>query len=171
MNKDIKLLLGIIAICEIVLIVIILFVVPINNIISPDDGGRNHISKEINDLFKTDSKISIDPETRLVNIKQGSTGKFAVDIKNLVVNDSGSFFSYAVIYRQSNCNLNKKEAENLIFSGNEREEIFLSSGENSTQRVSLKIPLDTPLCLVRFEINVTKENTYYASDFIDVKIN
>jgi hypothetical protein len=159
--------------------VLILGIVLIKNIFSSAksvvDLTDQQLRSEINKLFSEDSKISIYPSTRLVEIKQETTDGVGVGIKNLLTGASGDKkFSYVVAVSdtdiQSKCGINSAAAEEWIVTGRAEEDIPIPSGDFSTQKILFEIPTGAPLCTVRFRINVDAEGTAYATDFFDLKV-
>jgi hypothetical protein len=136
--------------------------------------GEPRLREEINKLFSENNKISIYPRTRLIEIKQGHTDGFGISIKNVLVNSTkDKEFSYIVSIYDSElkekCGIDGKTAENWIVEKSERnipipfEDIFM-------QKIIFEIPLNAPLCTIRYRVNITTSNIDYATDFIDVKI-
>ncbi len=159
--------------------VLILGIVLIKNIFSSAKGvvdlTDQQLRDEINKLFSEDSKISIYPGTRFVEIKQEETGGVGVGIKNLLVGATGNkAFSYTVAVSdagiQEKCGITKEVAEAWITTGKAEEDIPIPPGDYSTQKVLFEIPTGSPLCTIRFRINVEADDAAYATDFFDVKV-
>ncbi len=159
--------------------VLILGIVLIKNIFSSAKGvvdlTDQQLRDEINKLFSEESKISIYPSTRLVEIKQDSTDGVGLGIRNLLTGASGNKkFSYEVAVSDSNlnekCGINAETAEGWIVTGQAEEDIPIPSGDFSTQKVLFEVPVGAPLCTIRFRINVNADGAAYATDFFDLKI-
>jgi hypothetical protein len=181
MNKKGQMEMSVGTIVTIVLLVtvLILGVVLIKNIFTSAKGvvdlTDQQLRNEVNKLFSEDSKISIYPSTRLVEIKQETTDGVGVGIKNLLTGVSGDKkFSYVVAVSdtdiQSKCGVNAQTAEGWIVTGRAEEDIPIPSGDFSTQKVLFEIPTGAPLCTVRFRINVEAAGVAYATDFFDLKV-
>jgi len=159
--------------------VLILGVVLIKNIFTSAKGvvdlTDQQLRNEVNKLFSEESKISIYPSTRLVEIKQDTTDGVGIGIKNLLTGASGNKkFSYTVGVSdtdiQSKCGVDAGTAEAWIVTGRAEENIVIPSGDFSVQKVLFEIPLGSPLCTIRFRVNVQADGTAYATDFFDLKI-
>jgi len=137
--------------------------------------GEPRLREEIDKLFSENNKISIYPRTRLIEIKQGHTDRFGIGIKNVLVNSTkDKEFSYIVSVYESElkkkCGIDGKTAEDWIVSGKSEKEIPIPFEDIFTQKIVFEIPLGSPLCTIRYRVNVTEDGTNYATDFVDVKI-
>lgn len=159
--------------------VLILGVVLIKNIFTSAKGvidlTDQQLRNEVNKLFSEESKISIYPSTRLVEIKQDTTDGVGIGIKNLLTGASGDKkFSYTVSVSDADlntkCGINAGTAESWIATGRSEKDIPIPSGDFSAQRVLFEIPVGAPLCTIRFRVNVNADSTAYATDFFDLKI-
>jgi hypothetical protein len=140
------------------------------------DLTDQQLREEINKLFSEDSKISIYPGTRLVEIRQEATSGVGVGIKNLI---SGSAttptFGYVVVVSDADlrtkCGVDTATAENWIVTGKSEEGIPIPPGDFTTQKILFEIPVGAPLCTIRYRVNVmTSDGKVYATDFFDLKI-
>jgi hypothetical protein len=139
------------------------------------DLTDQQLRNEINKLFSEESKISVYPGTRLVEIKQEDTDGVGLGIRNLLTGQAGTKkFSYEVVVSDpkidDKCGISASEAEDWIVTGKEEKNIPIASGDFSTQKVLFEIPNGAPLCTIRFRINVKAENDAYATDFFDLKV-
>ncbi len=159
--------------------VLILGVVLIKNIFTSAkrvvDLTDEQLTNEVNKLFSEESKVSIYPSTRFIQIKQEDTDGVGLGIKNLLTGASGSKkFSYTVSVSdadiQSKCGIDAATAEKWIVTGRAEENIAIASGDSSVQRVMFNIPVGAPLCTIRFRVNVEADGSVYKSDFFDVEI-
>jgi len=159
--------------------VLILGVVLIKNIFtsakSVVDLTDQQLRNEINKLFSEESKISIYPSTRLVEMKQETTDGVGIGIKNLLTGASGdNKFFYNVVVSDSNiqskCGINAGVAEGWIVTGKSEKDIPIPSGDFSAQRVLFEVPVGAPLCTIRFRVNVEANGANYATDFFDLKV-
>jgi hypothetical protein len=147
-----------------------------NSATSVVDLTDQQLREEINKLFSEDSKISIYPGTRLVEVRQEATTGVGVGIKNLLASTAGEkTFGYNVVVSdadlQSKCGVNTATAEGWIITGRSEDGIPIPSGDFTTQKVLFEIPVGSPLCTIRYRVNVvTSDGKIYATDFFDLKI-
>ena len=139
------------------------------------DLTDQQLRNEINKLFSEESKITIYPGTRLVEIKQEKTDGPGIGIRNLLPGASGNKkFSYTVLVSdskiQDKCGINAGTAEAWIATGKSEEDIPIPSGDFSAQKVLFEIPVGAPLCTIRFRVNVEADGTSYATDYFDMKV-
>lgn len=155
---------------------LILGVVLIRNIFTSAKGvvdlTDQQLRSEINKLFSDESKMSIYPGTRLVDIKQESIDGVGFGIKNLQQGASAeTSFSYAISATDvANCGITKEAAESWISVGKAEEDLLIPSGDSIVRKVLFNIPVGAPLCTARFKIEVYAGATPYASDFFDLNI-
>ncbi|MBI4116969.1 hypothetical protein HY449_04475 [Candidatus Pacearchaeota archaeon] len=134
------------------------------------------VKSEINKLFAEDTSrmIVIYPPTMQVSIAKGTTGGFGFSIRN-VDQDDGTF-SYDVSASEigSGCRLTKAEADKLIVLGKSEDGIRIISGSSldPPRLVRFNIPESTPLCNIRYSINIEKGGQTYLSGgaSVDVEI-
>ena len=159
--------------------VLILGIVLIKNIFtsakSVVDLTDQQLRNEVEKLFSEESKMSVYPGTRLVEIKQDSTNGVGIGIRNLLTGaSSDKTFSYVVTISDADlnkkCGIDEETVEGWIVTGRTEENIPIPSGDFSTQKVLFEIPVGSPLCTIRFRINVNADATAYATDFFDLKI-
>ncbi len=159
--------------------VLVLGIFLIQNIFSSAKGAIDltdqQLRNEINKLFSEDSRISIYPGTRLVEIKQESTDGVGLGIRNRLTGIAGtSKFSYEVVVSdpdlESKCGVGEQVARSWIVTGRAEKDIPIPSGDYSTQKVLFEIPTGSPLCTVRYRVNVDAAGDAYATDFFDIKI-
>jgi hypothetical protein len=160
--------------------VLILGVVLIKNIFtsakSVVDLTDQQLRDQINQLFSSESKTTIYPGTRLVEIKQEANGGVGLGIKNLLEGSSGdTVFSYAVTASDSaslaKCGVNEATAEGWISTGRTGDNINIPSGDFYQGKILFYIPVGAPLCTLRYSVNVKANGkTYASSDFFDVSI-
>lgn len=139
-----------------------------------DQQLRNELSK----LFTEESKTTIYPGTRYIEIKQDSTDGVGFAIRNLLSGGGTTEFSYSVVASDSDletkCGIDKEVAESWIVTGKSESDIPIASGDFSVQKILFEIPVGSPLCTMRFRINVDSlvdnEMVAYDTDFFDLKI-
>jgi hypothetical protein len=159
---------------------LILGVVLIKNIFNVSTGvvdlTDQQLRTEINKLFSEDSKISIYPGTRLLEMKQETTAGIGIGIKNLLTGaSSDKTFSYNVVVSDSDietkCGIKANVAESWMVTGRSEENIPIPSGDFTTQKILFEIPSGSSLCTIRFRVNVnTNDGKIYATDFFDLKV-
>lgn len=155
---------------------LVLGIVLIKNIFTSAKGvvdlTDQQLRSEINKLFSEESKMSIYPGTRLIEIKQENTDGVGFGIKNLQQGASGeSTFSYMVSATDvADCGITKEDAEDWITVGKTEEDLAIPIGDNIVRKVLFRIPVGAPLCTARFKIEVKAGTANYASDFFDLNI-
>lgn len=136
-----------------------------------DQQLRNELSK----LFGEERKVSIFPGNRLVEIKQEDLDGVGIGIRNLLSGAGGdSTFSYRVIVSdpdlERKCGVGEEIVTNWIVTGRSEIDIPIPSGDFSSQKVLFEIPSGSPLCTIRFRVNVDTDGTSYDTDFFDISI-
>jgi hypothetical protein len=136
------------------------------------DLTDQQLRDQINKLFSEESKISIYPGTRFVEIKQEKTDEVGIGIKNLLTGNSGDVrFSYDVIATDvEDCGVSKEEAEEWIVTGQSEKDIPIASGDFFIDRIRFRIPLGAPLCIAKYRINVKAGNDAYTTDSFEIEI-
>jgi hypothetical protein len=130
---------------------------------------------QVNKLFSEDSELVIYPQTKMVEIKQGSTDGVGIGIKNLREGSSETTtFSYEVKASSvSDCgeDFSESDAEDWMITGNSEDDIPIAPGDIATDKILFRIPVGSPLCTVKFRINVKADSDVYATDsfFVTVK--
>jgi len=132
------------------------------------------IQREIDNLFSTGEaqKMVIYPKAREITLKQGDEGGFGLSIKNLEQNQG--VFSYEVTAQEldSNCQMGREQAQQLIILGQRRENIPIASGNQLTNAILVKFKISetTPLCTIRYAVNVLKDGRAYDYADVDLRI-
>lgn len=128
------------------------------------------VKNEINKLFAEDDsrKIVLYPANRLIKIKKGDEKLpgFAFSIRN--VETTTGEFTYNVFVNdpdiRKKCNINVQEAESWIQAGKSgRITIAPGSLMVDPEFVRFSIPDSAPPCLIRYGINVEKDNQQYGN--------
>ncbi len=129
----------------------------------------SQLRDQIGKYSSENSNITIYPGTRFVQVKQTIRDGIGFGIKNL--KEETENFSYIVTASDvSNCGISKETVEGWIVSGREEEGLSIVSGDFIVKRVLFKIPVGSPLCTIRFRIDVNADDASYAVDFFDVGI-
>lgn len=136
------------------------------------DLTDQQLKNEINKLFSEDKKLVIYPSTRYIEASQGENTGVGVGIKNLLQGAAGSkTFSYEVVVSDaSKCPEGEASVLNWIQAGRTESNIPIPVGDLSSQKVLIRVPDGSSLCLARFRINIFAEGTAYATDFFDVQV-
>ncbi len=136
------------------------------------DQVDQQVQNQINQLFTDQGTDFVTiPQSQPVTISQGETGSFAFAVKN--TGRSEKIYSYSISAEPGrNCQMNSEQAMNLIQLGSEGSGIKVISGKTMpAQEVRLSIPETTPLCLIRYKIDITNQNSPdYGTRNIDVEI-
>ncbi len=159
--------------------VLILGIVLIKSIFSSAKGAIDltdeQLKEELDKIFSEEQKLAIYPRTRYVGIKQGDLEGVGFGIKNLIEGSAATKkFHYKVEVSDPNlqkkCGVRVLEVESWITTGKEEGNIPIPPGDFSSQKVLFNIPLGSPLCTIRFRVNVDVDGTAYATNFFDVNI-
>lgn len=135
------------------------------------DLTDEQLRNEINKLFSEENEIVIYPGTRLVEIKQESSDAIGFGLKNLAASEDT--YSYSVRANPgNNCpgSFESENALNLIVVGDSEQGISIESGGSIYRKVRFEIPLGTPLCTVRYSIDISSQNGRKFNDFFDMRI-
>ena len=139
------------------------------------DLTDQELRKKIGEIFTEDKKLAVYPTSRRLEIPQGDIDGFGIGIQNLLEGSSATkTFSYEVVVSdpdlRKKCEVTESEALDWITTGRAEDSIPIPPGDFSEQRVLFDIPEGSPLCTIRFRVNVNVEGTAYATDFFDMKI-
>jgi len=132
-----------------------------------DQQLRNEISK----LFVDETRTTIYPGTREVEIRQDESGGVGVGIRNLENNED--VFSYEVRASPgNNCPVNfaEDDAMSLITVGDTDSGIRISPGDFIVRTVSFEPPVGTALCTIRYTVDITSSGNQVFSDYFDIRI-
>jgi hypothetical protein len=138
------------------------------------DGIDEKIQGEIDNLFSVEGKsVVIYPKNRFIRMSQGDTGGFGFSIKNKDM-DSGTFaYELTVGDITEECTISEEAARRLIVLHRKGDGIKLPSGTSMEEAVFVrfKIPENTPLCLLSYNLDITKDGELYAPTIaIDLEI-
>jgi len=178
-NKKAQMEMSIGTIVTIVLLVtlLVLGIILIQNIFKVAKGTVNLTEKQINDqigkMFSTeDIELVIYPETRFIQIKQGSSDGIAVGIKNLGGDeDEYSYTTRAEIGKDCPSTFTEQKALDLIVIGETRDKIVLSSGIYTSKTIDFKVPSSgVPLCTVEYTIALSSKSGKKFEDYFKLEI-
>jgi hypothetical protein len=137
------------------------------------DQMNNKVKDEINKLFVEDKKTVVYLPNQIAEIKQNEDWGVAFAIKNLVSGSAeASKFSYDVVVSdpnvRKNCGVGDRDIENWIKTG-QSDILDIAPGDTYYGIVRFSIPEGSPLCTVRFHLDVKRDNQVYATDFFDIE--
>jgi hypothetical protein len=153
-------------------VLLILGLVFVRNIFASGTDTINLIDKntqaQINALFNQDEnmKTIIYLANKQADVKKGSSYNLAFGIKNIDRNEvTAGKFSYQIIAKESGCKLDLTTATNYIKIGKSDSGLSISPGGEPTERkIVLEIPATAPLCLISYDIAVTKDGQPYDTN-------
>ena len=133
------------------------------------------VKTEINKLFAEDTSrmIVVYPPTMQVSIAKGTPGGFGFSIRNVDQDDGTFSYNVAASEIGSGCRLTKAEADRLIILGKSEDGIEIISGSSldPPRLVRFSIPESTPLCNIRYGINIEKNRQQYGNSVgVDIEI-
>lgn len=136
------------------------------------DLTDQQLRDQLNNLFSTENKVIIIPQTDMVPIKQEATGGVVVGIKNLQQGAAAStVFSYVVLADDvSNCGITGTQAESWIATGKVGNNIQLAPGDFDPERVIFRIPTGAPLCIAKYRVNVLVGGQPYGSAAFNIEV-
>ena len=156
--------------------VLVLGVFLVQNIFSSAKGAIDltdqQLKDEISKLFSGETKLSIYPGTKFIEIKQESTDGVGLGIRNLLTGEGGTTkFSYEVTAAEvDDCGVSEEEAESWIITGRADDNIPIASGDFTTEKILFRIPVGAPLCVARFRVIVEADQKTYSTDSFNVEI-
>ncbi len=135
------------------------------------DDINDKVKSEINKAFTDETAKTALIPGREIKLEKGKSGGVAFSIKN-TDRTSGSFsYETEVAEIERTCTLSETEAENLMTLGKNLENIQLGSGDSMEARlIKFTLPENSPLCIIRYTINVEKDNKPYTSTYFDLEI-
>ena len=140
------------------------------------DGIDTEVQSQINDLFSDEGKaVVVYPASRDISLEQDSTGGFGFSIKNKDPATQDFTYKIEVMEISQNCEITMEEAESLIILGKESlSPITLPSGNFLENAIFVKLQISefTPLCNIRYGINVFYKDgeQYFQTIGVDVEI-
>ncbi len=145
---------------------LVLAIVLIKDIFSGAKNAVNLSNKQlisqINKLFSdNEAPVVIYPQSGVVSAKQGKLQEVGVGIRNLGTASGSDTFSYEVKYDSSDvgkesCPSGKSEPINWIAYGGSGTGIIIRNGGFSTNRIGIKVPIGSALCIARFDVEISK---------------
>lgn len=180
MNKKgaIELSIGTIVIVVLAMSMLIMGLVLVRNIFTGATDvvsmTNDQIKDKVSQLFGEDKKLVLYPNSQLIEIKQNKVGGFGIGIKNLLSGSSANTkFSYEVVVNDADirrkCNIGEAEAIKWIQTGRTGD-LEIASGDTRATKVLFNVPIGSPLCTIRYAVNVKVNNQAYASADMDVTL-
>ena len=174
----IELSIGTIVIIVLAMSMLILGMVLIKNIFTGSSQNvlqmNDQVKDQINQLFTEDKRTVIYLSNQIAKIEQNEDWGIAFGISNLNKGTAeAGRFRYDVTVSdpdvRQKCGIDERSIESWITTGRS-DDITISPGEDYYGIVRFMIPESSPLCTVRFHIDVTMDNVPYATDFFDVEV-
>ncbi|MBS3078912.1 hypothetical protein J4218_02210 [Candidatus Pacearchaeota archaeon] len=141
------------------------------------DQMNEKVKAEIGKLFAEDQMTVVYLPDHLAKAKKGEQIGVAFGWSNVEKGTTEApKFKYTVTVDQATlktaCSgLSKTEIEkSWIRLGSSSDPRPLNPGNKDYGLVRFQIPSDAPLCIIRFNLEVSKGNAHYASDFFDLEI-
>lgn len=139
------------------------------------DQVDSSVQNQLQQLFSEDTskRVAIYPVERTLKMKQGDSGGFGLSIKN--IEQTPGLFSYEVMATEigSRCQMTLAQADQLIIIGKADQGIQLASGASLESPIIVKFEIsdNTPLCTIRYSINLKKDGAVYGStNYVDLVI-
>lgn len=135
------------------------------------DLTDQQLRDEINKLFADESRTTIYPGTREVEIRQGESDGIGIGIKN--IQSTQDSFNYIISANPgTNCptSFTKENAMSLITVGGTESGIAILSGDYVTRKVLFEPQIGIPLCTIRYVVEITSTNSQTFSDYFDIRI-
>jgi hypothetical protein len=139
------------------------------------DTMNDKVRDEINKLFVENKQMVIYLANQEAKVNQGDSWGVAFGIKNLKTGtaEAGKFTYDVVVNNPSevkqNCGINEAEAESWIKAG-QSGSIQIAPGGTYSTIIRFQIPETSPLCIVRYNINVKADEEFYTADSFDINI-
>ncbi|MBI2632665.1 hypothetical protein HYW75_06690 [Candidatus Pacearchaeota archaeon] len=137
------------------------------------DQLNKNVEAEINKLFnERGDKIVLYLANNQADVKQGKSYGVAFGVRNTVEGESeAGKFSYKVQASdvQKGCQISLQQADNYLILGSTGT-FSLAPGQIRYNLVKTQPSSSSPLCEIRYDISVTKDNQPYDSTFFIVKI-
>jgi len=153
--------------------VLVLGLVLTKNIFGSAQGAikmtDDQLTKEINKIYGEETELGIYPTSRILEIKQEETDEVGVVVKNLNEEVESSTFEYTISVMENQCPIEDSKALNYIKLGQTGVKT-IKVGDSSVFRVRFAIPSNAPFCMIRYNVDVTADGAFYASDDFDLEI-
>jgi hypothetical protein len=179
-NKSgaIELSIGTIVIIVLAMSMLILGLVLVKNIFTGSSENvlqmNDKVKDQINKLFVEDKKTVVYLPNQIAKIDQNDEWGVAFGIKNLARGSAeAGRFSYEVVVSdpdvRKKCGIGERDVENWVTTGRS-DSMDISPGDTFFGIARFFVPETSPLCTVRFHLEVKMDNQRYATDFFDVEV-
>jgi len=174
----VELSIGTIVIIVLAMSMLILGLVLVKNIFSGSSENilqmNDKVKDQINKLFVEDKRTVIYLPNQIAKIEQNKEWGVAFGIKNLAKGTAEvGQFSYDVTVSdpdvKQKCGIDEKSIEGWIATGRS-DQMSIAPGQNYYGIVRFFVPENSPLCTIRFHIEVKMDEQVYATDFFDVEV-
>jgi len=141
------------------------------------DTINDKVKEQINKMFEEDDSAAIVvylADSKAV-IKKGNDFGVAFAIKNLGTGSVAEKFTYEVKLGddpsdlKKQCGITEAQAMALIIKG-KTGEFLIKPGDFNTGLIRIQTDADSPICMIRYDINVKKDGVAESSTFFDVQI-
>lgn len=136
---------------------------------------NEQLKSQVSAIFGEDKKVVIYPDSRMKDISQGKIDGFGIGIRNLIEGSSATYqFSYIVrvsdpdIVKKCGVGISENDLLGYITTGKAENNIPIAPGDISVGKVLFNVPVGSPLCTVRFRVEVKANGNPYASELIDI---
>jgi len=169
---------GTIVIIVLAMSMLILGMVLVRNIFTGSSQNvlqmNDKVKDQINKLFVEDKRTVVYLPNQIAKIEQNEDWGIAFGIKNLArgTAEAGRFHYDVTVSHpdvRTKCGIDERSIESWIKTGRS-DDMTIAPGEAYVGIVRFMVPEASPLCTVRFHIDVTMENQAYATDFFDVEV-
>jgi len=174
----IELSIGTIVIIVLAMSMLILGMVLIKNIFTGSTENVLNMNDKVRDqigaLFTEDRPVVVNLPNQIAKIQQNENWGVSFGIQNLGKGTAEiGKFSYAVTVSDPNvrtkCGIDERTIESWMIAG-QSDSMDIGPGKSYEGIVRFMIPEASPLCIVRFHLDVKKDNVHYATDFFDVEV-
>jgi len=174
----IELSIGTIVIIVLAMSMLILGMVLVKNIFTGSSQNvlqmNDKVKDEINKLFVEDKKTVVYLPNQIAKIQQNEDWGVAFGIKNLArgTAEAGRFHYDVTVSDpdvRTKCGVDERTIESWITTGR-ADDLIIAPGEAYAGVVRFMVPENSPLCTVRFHIDVTLDNSPYAIEFFDLEV-
>jgi hypothetical protein len=141
------------------------------------DTINEKVKEQINAMFSEDdsSPIVVYLADSKAVVKRGSDFGVALGIKNLGSGSESSTFKYEVVLGddvsdlKKDCGISEAIAMDLISKG-KSDSFIIRPGDFNTGLIRIETDSNSPICMIRYRINLYKNNEAYTSTFFDLQI-
>ena len=134
--------------------------------------GVTIINEQTIELIKTiyqdhSQKVAIKESSN--EIRRGISYGVGFIIRNIDQDDNRFSYSVSVLDIEEGCKISEREAEKFIILGQEGT-TDITLGDSYAEIIRFDVPKNTPLCEIRYKINVRNSGEVYDTSNFDIKI-